>query len=199
MPLTFNHAPWPPPYVAPTGGGAGGYWPGRYWARRYWGQRYWGGNTGIITPPVPTISLREAMVAGLLADSGISALVGARVFPGVVPQNQVLPAIAWQIITIPRRVNLTLNKPATIVPARVQFSAVSKLLPDTMLVSEAIRQAFQGFTGPLTSNGPWIVETVLVDERDMNEDQKDGTGRAVFRTVLDYLFRYRETPPSRLI
>jgi len=43
--------------------------------------------------------MEEALIAKLLADAGVSALVGTRIYPGVRPQAGPLPAIVFNLIS----------------------------------------------------------------------------------------------------
>ena len=140
------------------------------------------------------MSLRTALVYALNANAPLAALVGAQIYPGVVPEDGLLPAVTWQIISIPRDNPRSLGGRNGTPPARVQLSAVSKLLADCDAIASALRAGLDAFTGPLAP-GFTVVETILKDEKDFFGDLGDGTGRVVFRTVLDFLIRYREAPP----
>jgi len=144
------------------------------------------------------MTFRQSLVTALNANAGISALVSGRVFPGVVPEGAILPAIAWQVISIPRNRPRALGGQNLIPSARVQISVLSKLLSDCESTSEAVRQCLDAFTGPLGNTGPMVVETILENEQDFHDDLGDATGLAQFRTVLDFLIRYREAAPARL-
>lgn len=152
-----------------------------------------------ITPTATRAAIREAIAAALKADPAVAALVAARVYPLVVPTTGNLPAIAVQLIGLNRPRHL--RGPTTIVSARVQIAAVSKLQPDCVRVTEAVRQALDGFAGTLGAgaNSVFVVETVLADERDLDEPtMPDGTKRPYVRTIQDYVIRYREPNPTRL-
>jgi hypothetical protein len=45
------------------------------------------------------VSAESIAYALLTADAGIAAAVGARVFPGVLPQGQTLPAIVFELVS----------------------------------------------------------------------------------------------------
>lgn len=153
-----------------------------------------------VAPPITRAALREAVVAHLKADAGVAALVGARVYPLVVPSSasSVFPAIAVQVINVERPRQL--NGPRSITNATVQIAAVSKLVSDTAAAAEAVRQALDGLIGLLGAGGSTIhvVETVLTAERDLPDDASDATGKPYVRTIADYLIRYREPRPARL-
>lgn len=144
------------------------------------------------------VSLRLALVAALKADPAVVAIVGDRVFPGIVPQTVSLPAIAYQVVSLARNRPRDLAGRNLIPSARIQISALSRSLSECEAAIEAVRQAIDAFRGDLGGAGLTVVDTIAIDERDLHEDVGDATARPIFRTVADYLVRFREPRPIRL-
>lgn len=150
-------------------------------------------NAREVVPGAAPLRFRAALVAALKADAGVAATVGAKVFPGRVPENVALPAIIWQVVSLPRDHHL--GGTAGVARARVQFSAIAKTAADCEVAAESLRQLLDGFTGRLPG-GVVVLETNLLDERDMSDAPDDGSDAGVFRTSQDYFFLFRE-PPAR--
>lgn len=148
-------------------------------------------------PSTVTVLIRNALVAALRADLVLDPVIGGRIFPGVVPESQRLPALTWQVINVSRRTNRSLDSTNPIASTRAQLTVVSKLASDCQAAGDALRQ-WDGFRGDFGSLGLDVIETVLIDERDFIDPPADGTGRSTYRTVFDFLFRYREPTPARL-
>jgi hypothetical protein len=170
------------------------YFPSGYFGPGYFSGWYWGQ-----AEPIGVINIREALTAALMTDPTLASLIGDRIYPLYVPQTAVKPALAWQLVSLSRKDNRALDSTNRINRARFALSGVSKDPGDTTAVAEAMRQILDGFTGLL---GTWpdvvtVVETIADGEQDFIEGPIDGTGRPTYRTVCDYVIRYREPLPAR--
>ena len=89
----------------------------------------------------------EALLYSILtADPGVSALVGLRVYPLVVPQEVDLPAIAYQ--TISGRPDYTLEPPGGRVMlnrARIQLTCQGSTYAEAKGLALAVRSALSGY------------------------------------------------------
>jgi Protein of unknown function (DUF3168) len=146
------------------------------------------------TDHVGSVSLRSAVVAALKANPRVSALIGARIFPGIVPQSQPKPALTVRLLSDVPGYNLSGSDGTS--TARVEFTAVSKLLRDDASLADAIRNAFNWLSNT-TLGGLPILLCFLDPEADDFTDPGDGTGRADIRTQITYLIRYRRPAPTR--
>lgn len=126
------------------------------------------------------MTLESQLYRILSADSGVSALVSARIYPLVIPQDVALPAIAYQRISGPRDHDQL--GPTGLQEARMQFTVQASSYASAKAVSEAVRAALDGFGG---KSG--ILATFLENEFDSDSDRLDSvTVRA------DYKLWYRE-------
>ena len=138
--------------------------------------------------------IREAVIAGLTGDAGVSSLIGPRVFPGIVPQSQLRPALTVHLLNDTPGRNLSgFNGTST---ARILFTAVSKLLSDDQAIAEAVRNFADALSNADLGGLP-ILFAYLDPEADDYSDPGDGTGRADIRTTMTYLIRYRRALPTR--
>ncbi len=88
------------------------------------------------------MSMEADLLAVLEANAGVSALVGARIYPMVLPQRVTLPAIRYQVIsTIPQP---THNGPSGLRQYRLQLSVHAATYSSAQAVAEALYTALDG-------------------------------------------------------
>jgi hypothetical protein len=88
--------------------------------------------------------------AYLIADTAVLALVSTRVWPTILPQSPVLPAVTYQVISAFRRPTLTTTD--NLPEKRVQIDAWGKTFEQAHAVAEAVRKAIDGFQGTMGSS-----------------------------------------------
>lgn len=82
------------------------------------------------------------LLAVLEANVGVSALVGARIYPMILPQRVTLPAIRYQVIsTIPQP---THNGASGLRQYRIQLSVHAATYSAAQAVAEALHAALDG-------------------------------------------------------
>ena len=127
--------------------------------------------------------LEEGIVVRLMALPAVTALIGTRLYPNVVPEEATEPVAAYQRISNPR-----LNAhdgPTGWAKGRIQFTAQANTYLQAKAVAAAIAAAFDGFRG--------VMGTVAVHGASAQNDQdgyNEATGRSTVR--LDVLFFYKE-------
>lgn len=88
------------------------------------------------------MTLEEALRTVLVGDAGVSALVGTRVYPLVIPNGASYPAIAYQ--TIGREMSQTQSGAISPEDARIQLTCVCTSYAGAKSLMEAIRNAVDG-------------------------------------------------------
>ena len=83
----------------------------------------------------------ELIVAGLLNDSGVTALVGTRIAATQLPQDSLFPAIVYETIDIIPDPNLNYNDGRDLLQARMQVTAIASTIPVLKSIHAAIRNA----------------------------------------------------------
>jgi hypothetical protein len=151
----------------------------------------WGSRSGPSpsTPLVVGASFREAVIARLLADTTLTAIVGTRVTPVRRPQRGPLPALVVTITSAPRGQNLL--GPDGTVKAQVMFEAFALTQATASKIINAVRLDFNGFTGLLSAQVS-IMETHLDDESDSYVAANDGSDAGTYVLSLDFTIRFRE-------
>jgi hypothetical protein len=68
----------------------------------------------------------EAVYSVLTGDAGVSAIVGNRIFPGVIPEGSLLPVIVYSVISDVPENSLTGSVATRAVNARVQVDCYAR-------------------------------------------------------------------------
>lgn len=105
------------------------------------------------------MSIETGIYAVLTGDAGVSALVGTRIYPLVVPQDASLPAIAYQRVS--GGPTYTQDGDANLTPARFQFTCLGSSYSQAKAVATAVRAAISGASGTWddVTVGACLVET----------------------------------------
>jgi len=88
--------------------------------------------------------MEEALLAYLLADAGLSALVGTRIYWGQRPQGEAPPAIVLHLVSGP--VDYVMTGPDGLVGYLVQANALGSTALESLLVRRAARAAFEALS-----------------------------------------------------
>lgn len=116
--------------------------------------------------------MEEALIAHLLADSGVAALAGTRVYPVLRPQGEPLPAITVTRIT--GGPGYTLEGSDELADSIAQVDCWAGTYADAKLLARAVKAAAAGVAG---------VQGVFIDA------ERDSVARPanenIFRTSID--------------
>ncbi len=135
--------------------------------------------------------MEEALVGLLLADSGVSALAGARVNWNERPQAGGYPCVVLTRISGGR--DYTMAGPSGLVESRVQvdcYSDVSYLAAKTLW--RAVRAAVSGYRGQPVTGQPELRGVFITSERDMIESMQS---EKLHRISSDLTIWHEETAP----
>lgn len=163
-----------------------------YRSQSYFAPCYFRGAP--ISPVTPTLTLRQAIRAGLRADPGVQAIVGENVWALKIPQGKgKVPAIVYQLPASDR--NRTMDGPTGTVIGEFRFAGVAL---DPSVAEEAtiaVRLLFDrpAAQTPYTLLGGVVIEEVISGpEQDAYDPPDDGGDVGRYWTVLNYTFRARE-------
>ncbi len=126
--------------------------------------------------------MEEALIAKLLATSGISSIVSTRVYPGSLPQGGPRPAITVNRISgAPLYAD---DGEVGLEDARVQVDCWADTYTGAKLLARAVRDCLSAFAGSVSGVN---FRNIMVDaERDLRE----GGGNSAeypFRVSLDFI------------
>jgi hypothetical protein len=126
--------------------------------------------------------MEEAIIAKLLADSGVSTIVGNRVFPGSRPQASTLPALVLNRISGgPEYAD---DGEVGLEQARIQIDCWAATYGAAKKLARAVTASLSAFEGTIGATTFQLIELDI--ERDLREGGGD-TADYPFRTSLDFL------------
>jgi hypothetical protein len=126
--------------------------------------------------------MEEAIIAKLLADSGVTAIVQARVFPVSRPQGTALPAVT--VTRVSGGPEYADDGEAGLEEARIQIDCRADTYQAAKLLARAVTASLSAFQGTV---GATTFQDIELDiERDLRES---GTNAAdyPFRISLDFI------------
>jgi hypothetical protein len=143
------------------------------------------------------LTLRQSIAASLSGNAGLATIIGANIFPCYIPENDVLPALYYQVRG--NAMGRVLAGPDGTALARVTFTAESKNIGEDEAAIEAVRQFLDCFQGPLgASNGIVVMGAFQDDDEDIYDEPDDDSDRGTYMTHTTYAIRYRKPKPTRL-
>jgi hypothetical protein len=132
------------------------------------------------------MTLEEGLFAQLTMDPDVSAIVGDRVYPLIMPQGSPLPAVTYQRISSARF--YAHDGPSGLARPMIQLSCWAESYDEAKQVAALVRKALESASGTLGGQDGVPVQGIRVeDEVDLYEDNPP-----VFRTDLDTVFWYEE-------
>ena len=136
------------------------------------------------------MSIEQGLVAHLLADVGVSEILGDRVHPGAIPQDGALPAAVYLRVSTQRSVDL--NGPSDFVQVRMQLDLWDNSYGGSKALADACRLALNGVG--LSSPKLLGAEPVQLVYLDNDGDLPDFEGdRRDYRVSQDWIVIHTET------
>jgi hypothetical protein len=126
--------------------------------------------------------MEEAIIARLLADAGVAAIVTTRVFSGSRPQNAALPAAVLNRISGgPLYAD---DGEVGLEQGRIQVDCWAETYSGAKLLARAVTACLSAFDGTVGVTTFEFIE--LENERDLREGGSDAAAYP-FRTALDFV------------
>ena len=136
------------------------------------------------------MSIEQGLVAHLLADAGVSALIGNRVHPGAIPQDGAIPAVVYLRVSSARSVDL--DGPSDFVQVRMRLDLWDNTYGGSKALGDAVRAALNGVG--LASPKLLGAEPVQLVYLDNDGDLPDFEGdRRDYRVSQDWIVIHTET------
>lgn len=125
--------------------------------------------------------MEEALIAHLLADAGVTALVGARVFPGSLPQKLDMPALVFtRVDGAPLYAD---DGEVGLEDPRIQIDCWGLTYTAAKLLARAVVERLSAFDGTV---GATTFQYIMLDaERDFREGGSNNA-EYLYRTSLDF-------------
>lgn len=111
--------------------------------------------------------IEEAICTLLTNDGAVAALVSARIYPLIVPQEAARPALAYQLISMPTR-EYAHDGPTGFAGKRVQLTCEGSTYIEAKALVRAVRRRLSGFTGEVSTDSGIVTiwETQVTNETD---------------------------------
>lgn len=93
--------------------------------------------------------IEEAIYSLVTNDKAVKALIGLRLYPGVIPQDAKLPAAAYQVTSAGR--NYHHGGQSSISTPVIAFTFVSKSIDEARSVAAAVRLVLSGYHGEVNT------------------------------------------------
>jgi hypothetical protein len=129
----------------------------------------------------------EIIIASLLNQTAITAIVGNRRALGQLPQNTAMPALVYNIIDGIAEPNVAYNVGAQRAFARIQINPLALTIPDVKSIHAAVRSAID-FTHQQTVAGKLVISCRFDNINEMTRDIDSG----IWTQSVDYILRYYE-------
>lgn len=95
------------------------------------------------------MTIEEALYSYLSTYAGLTASVGTRIYPNVIPSDASLPAVAYQRISTARV--RSHEGPSNLSHTRIQFTCVADSYSAVKSVADQIRAALDGYRGTMST------------------------------------------------
>lgn len=127
--------------------------------------------------------IESALVTLLESASAVTALVGMRIYPAVIPQGVAQPSLAyWRVSTARQQL---FDGPHSTAAPRYQIDAQAADYTTARQLAEAVREALNGYRGTL--GGEVVHHITLQNEQDIYDSE---TG--AYRVALDFIVTHQE-------
>ncbi len=126
--------------------------------------------------------MEAQLIAILLADTGVSTLVGTRIWPGRRQQGGALPAIILNRISgAPIYTN---DGETGLERARIQIDCWAKTYPEAKNTARAVQTAISAFAG---EESPVRFRNILLDTEQDESEAGSNQAEYLYRTRQDYI------------
>ncbi len=128
--------------------------------------------------------LEAAIYSVLSADLGLTALVSTRIYPLLLPQNAILPALTYARVSTERE-SAFVSDPG-LSTARIQVDVWADTVASVQNVAEEVRGALHRYRG--------TIATVVIEESHIeNEIMMYEPETEIYHIVQDYMILHRES------
>lgn len=126
------------------------------------------------------MTLDQALFNYLSTFAGLTALIGTRVYPRVLPQNPTYPAVTYQRVSSTRM--RTMGAPLLGAEPRIQFTIWAETHLAARAIATQLRAALEGYTG--TMGGAGGVDVLGAQEQNDLDDYEPLT--KLHQAILDF-------------
>jgi hypothetical protein len=125
--------------------------------------------------------IESGLLAFLVGNTGLTALVGTRIYPLRVPEGAALPALVYYKISGPsehsKDGDMNLNHP------RFQFTAWANKYGDAKAVGTAVTSALNAFANGSSMGGIVVAQIIVENDTDLHDPQTLEFGASLDATI----------------
>ena len=130
----------------------------------------------------------EKVVYTLLTGSSqVTALVGLKIYPGLIPQNTTMPALAYELVSGVDIAPINAQAGGVIMRSRVQISVLARTYAEVKTIQEAVRGALLFKSGLISD-----VQVLAITRELIGSDERDDES-GLYMQAVDYLLTHDET------
>lgn len=123
----------------------------------------------------------------LTGNAAVAALVGTKIFPGLVPQNTAMPAISYELVSGVEILPINAQAGGVIIRSRVQVSVLARTYTEVKTIHEAIRGALLFKSGLIAG-----VQVIGITRELIGADERDDLS-GLYMQGVDFLLTHDET------
>ncbi len=129
----------------------------------------------------------EKVVYDLLTGSeAVTALVGLKIYPGLIPQNTTIPAVSYELISSVDIPPINAQAGGVILRSRVQVSVLARTYAEVKTIQEAIRRALLFKSGLIAG-----VQVNAITRELIGSDERDDES-GLYMQGVDFLLIHEE-------
>lgn len=129
----------------------------------------------------------EKVVYDLLTGSeAFTALVGLKIYPGLIPQNTTMPAVSYELISSVDIPPINAQAGGVILRSRVQVSVLARTYAEVKTIQEAIRRALLFKSGLIAG-----VQVNAITRELIGSDERDDES-GLYMQGVDFLLIHEE-------
>lgn len=140
------------------------------------------------------MTIETALFSYLTGKSEITSIVSTRVYATVAPSSPTYPYITFQMVSNNPEHHMSGNSPITIV--RIQLDAWARTVATQQAISEAVRNALDGYRGQMGAEALDVRRAFLDNRNTFEEPDKHGKNLPVHRASLDFSIWHVEAVPT---
>lgn len=122
----------------------------------------------------------------LTGNAAVAALVGTKVYPGLIPQSTAMPAVSYELVSGVEILPINAQAGGVILRSRVQVSVLARTYAEVKIIQEAIRGALLFKSGLIAG-----VQVIAITRELIGSDERDDES-GLYMQGVDYLLIHDE-------
>lgn len=140
------------------------------------------------------MTIESALYSYLSNKASVTALVSDRIYPQVAPQGTAYPFVTFNVLSEDTQHDMSGASGLTNVA--MQIDAWCETVADRVSVSEALRNALDGFRGAMGTESLHISNFFMTDRQNFVEGDTEGKAHPLYRSSMDFSIWHAESVPT---